>query len=129
MQLLQKVLGLFFVIFGLTKIVPIFGFGYGFAGTVGFVASLGLPFATALVAAAIIIEIVLGLLLLLPPVGENGEKSQQYAAYGLLAFTILATVLFHFPFIGGETLIPELTTTLKNAVIAAALFAVGKNLS
>ena len=95
----------------------------------GFVASLGYPFAAALVLGAIIAEIILGLVLLLPAFGENGAKYQKYAAYGLLAFTILATLMFHFPFIGGETLTPELTTTLKNIVITIALYTVGKNIS
>lgn len=127
MTLLQKTLGLFFVIFGLTKVVSIFGFGYGFAGTVGFVASLGYPFAAALVLAAIAAEVLLGLVLLLPQLSKNGAVYQKYAAYGLLLFTIAATLMFHFPFIGGETLTPELTSALKNIVVAVALWTVGKN--
>ena len=123
MNILTKILGAFFVIFGITKIIPILGFGYGFAGTVGFVASLGYPFAAALVAAAIAAELILGLILLLRP---GYSKEVEYAAYALLAFTILATFMFHVPFIGGETLIAELTTTLKNVVIAAALWAVAR---
>lgn len=123
MNVLTKILGAFFVIFGITKIIPILGFGYGFAGTVGFVASLGYPLAAALVAAAIVVEIVLGLVLLLRPADSVEVK---YAAYALLAFTILATLMFHVPFIGGETLTAELTASLKNAVTAAALWAVAK---
>lgn len=125
MQILRQALGLFFVIFGITKLIPIFGFGYGFAGTVGFVASLGYPVAALLVAAAIAIEIALGLVLLLPKLDENGTM-QKYAAYGLGAFTLLATVMFHLPFVAGQTLTPELTNVLKNLVIAVALFTVGK---
>lgn len=125
MQFLRQALGLFFVIFGITKIVPVLGFGYGFAGTVGFVASLGYPLAALLVAAAIAIEIVLGLALLLPSLDENGVI-QKYSAYALAAFTLLATVMFHLPFVAGQTLTPELTNVLKNLVIAVALFAVGK---
>lgn len=123
MNILTKILGAFFVIFGITKIIPVLGFGYGFAGTVGFVASLGYPFAAALVVAAIIAEIALGLILLLRPVDSTEVK---YAAYGLLVFTILATLMFHVPFIGGEILTTELTATLKNVVTAAALWAVAK---
>ena len=123
MNILTKIIGTFFVIFGITKIIPVLGFGYGFAGTVGFVASLGYPFAAALVIAAIIAEIALGLILLLRPAGSTEVK---YAAYGLLVFTILATLMFHVPFIGGETLTAELTATLKNVVTAAALWAVAK---
>lgn len=123
MNILTKILGAFFVIFGITKIIPILGFGYGFAGTVGFVASLGYPFAAALVAAAIVAEIALGLILLLRPADSVEVK---YASYGLLAFTVLATFMFHVPFIGGETLTAELTATLKNVVTAAALWAVAR---
>lgn len=125
MQILRQALGLFFVIFGITKIVPVLGFGYGFAGTVGFVASLGYPLAGLLVAAAVVIEIGLGLVLLLPSLSEK-FSSHQYAAFGLAAFTVIATLLFHVPFIGGEVLTVELTNTLKNLIIIAALYAVGK---
>ena len=126
MQVLRYTLGLFFVIFGITKIVPILGFGYGFAGTVGFIGTvMGYPFATALVAAAIAVEIVLGLALLVPVLSQT---HQGYAAYALLAFTLLATVMFHVPLVGGELITPELTSVLKNLVVAAALYAVGKEL-
>jgi putative oxidoreductase len=127
MQILRQALGLFFVIFGITKIIPVLGFGYGFAGTVGFVASLGYPVAALLVAAAIATEIGLGLLLLLPKLDEAGN-SHKYAAFGLAAFTILATLMFHVPFVGGEVLTVELTNTLKNVIIIVALFVVGKEI-
>lgn len=126
MQILKYVLGLFFVIFGITKIVPILGFGYGFGGTVWFVGTaMGYPFATAIVAAAVVVEIALGLALLLPVLSQT---NQGYAVYALLAFTLLATVMFHVPMVGGEMLTAELTNVLKNIVVAAALYAVGKNL-
>lgn len=125
MQILRQALGLFFVIFGVTKLIPVFGFGYGFAGTVGFVASLGYPLAAFLVAAAVAIEIGLGLLLLLPQLDSDG-RLQKYAAYALAGFTLLATIMFHLPFVAGQTLTPELTNVLKNLVIAVALIAVGK---
>ena len=54
MKTLKKVLGAFFVIFGITKIVPVLGFGYGFGGTAWFVGDLmGYPMATTLVTLAI----------------------------------------------------------------------------
>lgn len=127
MNLLKQTLGLFFVIFGITKIIPIFGFGYGFGGTAWFVGTaMGYPFATLLVAAAITIEIVLGLALLLPNINTDIQK---YAAYGLAAFTALATLMFHVPLVGGETLTTELTAVLKNLVIIAGLYAVGKEIA
>jgi uncharacterized membrane protein YphA (DoxX/SURF4 family) len=121
MNILSKILGAFFVIFGITKLVPVLGFGYGFAGTVGFVTMLGYPFAAALVSAAIILEIVAGLTLLLRPVDS---KEVKYAAYALLAFTLLATAMFHIPLVAAEAITPEMTAILKNAVVAAALWAI-----
>lgn len=125
MQILRQALGLFFVIFGVTKIVPVFGFGYGFAGTVGWVASLGYPAASLLVLAAIVVEIGLGLLLLLPSL-DSQKLTHEFSAYALAAFTLVATLMFHLPFASGATLTPELTLALKNVVLAVALFAVGR---
>jgi len=123
MNILRQALGLFFVIFGVTKIIPVLGFGYGFAGTAGFVAFMGYPAASLLVLAAIVVEIGLGLLLLVPKLFEN---SYRYAAYGLAVFTALATIMFHVPLVGGETLTTELTAVLKNLIVIAALYTVGK---
>jgi uncharacterized membrane protein YphA (DoxX/SURF4 family) len=129
MTLLRQTLGLFFVIFGVTKIIPVLGFGYGFAGTAWFVGTaMAYPFATFLVAAAIAIEIGLGLALLLPATNATMDNVHKYAAYGLAAFTALATVMFHVPLVGGETLTTELTAVLKNIVIIAGLYAVGKEI-
>jgi putative oxidoreductase len=66
------------------------GFGKigGFAGTVGYIASKGLPLAQALAAATVLVEIGAGLLLLI------GWKA-RWAALALAIFTVLAAVLFH----------------------------------
>jgi uncharacterized membrane protein YphA (DoxX/SURF4 family) len=138
MQILRQALGLFFIIFGITKIIPVLGFGYGFGGTVWFVGTaMAYPLATVLVLAAIVVEIVLGLVLLAPQLLTHVEpllktdssNIQKYAAYGLAAFTALATLMFHVPLVGGETLTTELTSVLKNLVIIAGLYAVGKEIS
>jgi putative oxidoreductase len=60
----------------------------GFEGTVGYIASVGLPLATAGAMLAIVIEIVGPLLLLV------GLQTRR-AALVLAGFTVLATVLFH----------------------------------
>ena len=126
MKLLRYALGLFFVIFGITKIIPLAGFGYGFGGTVWFVGeAMGYPAASFIVTIAVIVEIALGLALLLPQFNQRCHVRQRLAAYGLGLFTILATLMFHLPGVSGETLTPELTNVLKNLVIVAALFAVG----
>lgn len=128
MKLLQYTLGAFFVLFGLTKIVPIFGFGYGYGGTVWFVGeAMGYPMPNLFVGGAIIVELLLGLALLLPAFTDQCWKRVRYSAYGLALFTAAATLLFHVPAISGETLTPELTTSLKNVVIIAALIAIGNS--
>ena len=60
----------------------------GFEGTVGYIASVGLPLATAGAIVAIVIEVVAGAALL---VGYRTEP----AALVLALFTLVATVLFH----------------------------------
>jgi len=60
----------------------------GFEGTVGYIASVGLPLATAGAVLAIVIEIVGPLLLLV-------GLQTRWAALVLAGFTVLATVLFH----------------------------------
>ena len=129
MLVLKKVLGAFFLLAGITKIVPVLGYGYGFGGTAWFVGDLmGYPMATTLVTLAIVAEIVGGLALLFPQFTGNCHIRQRYAAYGLAAFTVLATVMFHVPMVGGESLNAEFTAVLKNIVIIAALWAVGRNI-
>lgn len=60
----------------------------GFSGTVGYVASAGLPFPPAMVVIAILIELVGGLALLV------GYKA-RWAAAALALFTIVAALGFH----------------------------------
>jgi putative oxidoreductase len=62
--------------------------GAGFAGTVGYIASKGLPMPEALAAAAIVIELGAGLLLLV------GFKA-RWAALALAFFTLVAAIFFH----------------------------------
>ena len=120
-NLLRYVLGAFFVIFGITKIIPVLGFGYGFGGTTWFVGTaMGYPFPEVAVAIAIVVELGLGAALLV-------NYRTGLAAVGLLIFTALATVLFHLPGVGGETLTTELTAVLKNLVVMAGLYQVAKD--
>lgn len=60
----------------------------GFEGTVGYIASVGLPLATAGAIVAILVEVVAGAALLV------GYRTKQ-AALVLALFTLVATVLFH----------------------------------
>lgn len=60
----------------------------GFAGTVGYIASKGVPLPEVAAIIAIIIEVVGGIALIL------GFKT-RWAALALAAFTLVATVMFH----------------------------------
>ena len=60
----------------------------GFEGTVGYIASVGLPLATVAAIVAILVEVVAGAALLV------GYRTKQ-AALVLALFTLVATVLFH----------------------------------
>jgi putative oxidoreductase len=60
----------------------------GFAGTVGYISSVGLPAPQLLAAAAVVVELVGGALLLV------GWKA-RWAALALAGFTVMASVLFH----------------------------------
>ena len=70
-----------FIPAGISKIV-------GFEGTVGYIASVGLPLATLAAITAIVVELIAGLALLV------GYRI-KLAAVILAVFTLVATVLFH----------------------------------
>jgi putative oxidoreductase len=60
----------------------------GFAGTVGYIASKGLPVPQALAGAALVVELLAGMLLVI------GWKA-RWAALALAIFTAVATLFFH----------------------------------
>lgn len=77
----RLLLALLFIPAGISKIS-------GFEGTVGYIASVGLPLPTLAAVGTIALEIGAGLMLAL------GWKT-RWAALALAAFTLLATVIFH----------------------------------
>ena len=77
----RVLLALLFVPAGFGKIA-------GFAGTAGYIASKGLPLPELAVAAAIGVELGLGLLLL-------AGFQTRWAALGLALFTLVVTFIFH----------------------------------
>lgn len=77
----RLLLALLFVPAGFSKIA-------GFAGTVGYIASKGVPLPEVAAAIAIGVELGLGLLLLL------GWQT-RWAALGIAFFTVVITVIFH----------------------------------
>jgi putative oxidoreductase len=77
----RQLLALLFIPAGISKIS-------GFEGTVGYIASVGLPLPALAAVGTIALEIGAGLMLAL------GWKT-RWAALALAAFTLLATVIFH----------------------------------
>lgn len=77
----RVLLGLIFVVSGFNKIG-------GFAGTAGYMASQGMPFASALLVGAIAVELGGGLMLL------AGWKA-RWAAAAIALFIVPATLVFH----------------------------------
>lgn len=92
-----------FIMFGFTKIT-------GFAGTAGYIASVGLPMPEVLTVLAIVFEFGGGLMLLL------GWKT-KIAAKMLAVFTILAAAFFHMNF-ADQT---QLVMFMKNIAIVGGL--------
>ncbi len=104
-------LGALFLISGLFKIV-------GFAGVAGWMASAGLPFASALLVATIAIEVGGGLLLV------TGWQS-RWAALALALFLIPVTAVFHAFWNADATQFnDQLTAFLKNLAIMGGLLLV-----
>ena len=77
----RALIALLFVPAGISKI-------FGFAGTVGYISSVGLPLPTLAAIGAIIVEVGAGLALL------AGYRTQVVALI-LAAFTLVAAVVFH----------------------------------
>lgn len=95
------------------------GFGKiaGFAGTAGYIASVGLPLPQVGAALAIIVELGLGLLLL---VGYRTRLS----ALVLAVFTIVAGVIFHNYWAApADQVMMQQINFFKNLAIAGGLFA------
>lgn len=96
------------------------GFGKvtGFAGTVGYIASKGVPFPELAAAAAIGVELGLGTLLLL------GWQT-RWAALGIAFFTLVVSFIFHnFWAVPPEQVMQQQQSFFKNMAIAGGLLTV-----
>jgi len=94
------------------------GFGKiaGFAGTVGYIASRGVPLPEVCAAIAIIVELGFGLLLLV------GYQT-RWAALGIALFTIVITFIFHnFWGVPAEQVMMQKMSFFKNMAIVGGLF-------
>ncbi|MBI5907999.1 MAG: DoxX family protein [Polaromonas sp.] len=111
-SLLGRVLmALLFVPFGFSKIA-------GFAGTVGYIASKGIPLPEVCAAIAIVVELGLGLLLLV------GWQT-RWAALGMAFFTLVITVIFHnYWGVPPEQVMLQQQNFFKNIAIVGGLLTV-----
>jgi putative oxidoreductase len=101
----------------LAHIFIISGFGKiaGFEGTVGYIASHGLPAATLLAALAIVVELGGGIALAI------GWKA-RWAAAALVVFTLLASLIFHaFWDVPAEEVMMQQINFMKNLSIMGGL--------
>ena len=87
----------------------------GFAGTVGYIASVGLPFPTLGALAAIAVEVLGGLALIL-------GLGTRWAALVLAGFTLLASFFFHaFWAVPAEAVMVTQLLFIKNIAVVGGL--------
>ena len=112
LSLLGRILlALLFVPSGFSKIG-------GFAGTVGYIASKGVPLPELAAAAAIGVELGLGLLLLI------GWQT-RWAALGIAVFTVVITFIFHhFWAVPAEQVMAQQQNFFKNMAAVGGLLTV-----
>ena len=104
-------LALLFVPAGFSKIG-------GFAGTVGYIASKGVPLPELAAAAAVGVELGLGLLLLV------GWQT-RWAALGIALFTVVITFIFHnFWAVPAEQVMAQQQSFFKNIAVVGGLLTV-----
>lgn len=107
----RVLLALLFVPAGFNKIG-------GFAGTVGYIGSKGVPLPELAAAAAVGVELGLGLLLLV------GFKT-RWAALGIAIFTVVITFIFHnFWAVPAEQVMMQQLNFFKNMAIVGGLLTV-----
>jgi putative oxidoreductase len=104
-------LALLFVPAGFSKLT-------GFAGTVGYIASKGVPLPEVCAAIAIVVELGLGLALL------AGFKT-RWAALAIGLFTLVITFIFHnFWAVPAEQVMMQQMNFFKNLAIVGGLFSI-----
>lgn len=107
----RALLALLFIPAGFAKLT-------GFAGTVGYIASKGVPFPELAAAAAVGIELGLGMLLLI------GWQA-RWAALGIAFFTVVITFIFHnFWAVPAEQVMQQQQAFFKNIAVVGGLLTV-----
>jgi putative oxidoreductase len=104
----RVLISLLFIPAGLMKIA-------GFAGTVGYIASVGLPFPELGAGIAIVVEVIVGISFLL------GFRTKE-SAFILAVFTFFATIFFHNYWVlpADQQMVPQLLF-FKNMAVTGAL--------
>ena len=112
LSLLGRVLlALLFIPAGFAKVT-------GFAGTVGYIASKGVPFPELAAAAAVGVELGLGMLLL---VGWQA----RWAALGIAFFTVVISFIFHnFWAVPADQVMQQQQAFFKNIAVVGGLLTV-----
>lgn len=112
LSLLGRVLiALLFIPAGFSKIA-------GFAGTAGYIASKGVPLPEVAAAAAIGVELGLGLLLL-------AGFQARWAALGIALFTVVITFIFHnFWAVPAEQVMMQQQAFFKNIAVVGGLLTI-----
>lgn len=107
----RVLLALLFIPAGFSKIG-------GFAGTVGYIASKGVPLPEVAAAIAIAVELGLGLLLLI-------GLQTRWAALGIALFTVVITFIFHnFWAMPAEMVMQQQQAFFKNIAVVGGLLTV-----
>ncbi len=107
----RALVGVLFVVSGIGKIL-------GFAGVAGWMASMGLPFASLLLAGAIALEVGGGLALV------TGFQA-RWASLGLALFLVPVTLIFHaFWDAGAAEFQNQMNHFLKNVAILGAMLVI-----
>ena len=107
----RVLLALLFIPAGFAKIT-------GFAGTVGYIASKGVPFPELAAAAAVGVELGLGMLLLI------GWQA-RWAALGIAFFTVVISFIFHnFWAVPAEQVMQQQQSFFKNIAVVGGLLTV-----
>lgn len=107
----RALVGSLFVVSGIGKIL-------GFAGVAGWMASIGLPFASLLLAATILLEVGGGLAL------ATGFQA-RWASLGLALFLVPVTLIFHaFWGAGAAEFQNQMNHFLKNVAILGAMLVI-----
>ena len=107
----RVLLALLFVPAGFSKIG-------GFAGTTGYIASQGVPFPELATAAAIGVELGLGLLLLV-------GLQTRWAALGMALFTVVITFIFHnYWAVPADQVMMQQQAFFKNIAVVGGLLTV-----